>query len=203
WPLSTLGWPEETEDLKTYYPTSVMVTASDIIFFWVARMIMMGLKFMGEVPFRDVYINGLVLDPEGKKMSKTKGNVTDPLEVFDKYGTDAVRFYLLSASTAGLGFALQESKMESARNFANKIWNATRFVLLNCDETFAPGHSGVWETELSSATLADRWILSRFNRIALELDEALTEYRFHEVGAKLYHFFWDDFCDWYIELSKP
>ncbi len=203
WPFSTLGWPDETNDLKTYYPTSVMVTASDIIFFWVARMMMMGLKFMGEVPFRDVYINGLVLDPEGKKMSKTKGNVVDPLEAFEKYGTDAVRFYLLSASTAGLGFALQESKMESARNFANKIWNATRFVLLNCDETFAAGESEVWETELSEPALADRWILSRFNRIALELQDALSEYRFHEVAAKLYHFFWDDFCDWYIELSKP
>jgi valyl-tRNA synthetase len=203
WPFSTLGWPDETDDLKTYYPTSVLVTASDIIFFWVARMIMMGLKFMGEVPFRTVYINSLVLDPEGQKMSKTKGNVIDPLEVFDKYGTDAVRFYLISASTAGLSFALQPSKLESARNFANKIWNATRFVLLNCGEVLEANEAVVWETELAAPTLADRWILSRLNRVALEVHEALTEYRFHEAAATLYHFFWDDFCDWYIELAKP
>jgi valyl-tRNA synthetase len=203
WPFSTLGWPEQTADLQAYYPTSVLVTGPDIIFFWVARMIMMGLKFMGEVPFHTVYINGLVLDPEGRKMSKTKGNVIDPLEVFDKYGTDAVRFSLLAASTAGLSFALQESKMESARNFANKIWNATRFVLLNCGEVLDAGEPAQWETELAPPTLADRWILSRFNRAAEEARAALAEYRFHEAAATLYHFFWDDFCDWYIELAKP
>jgi len=203
WPFSTLGWPEETEDLKTYYPTSVLVTGPDIIFFWVARMIMMGLKFMSEVPFRTVYINGLVLDPEGRKMSKTQGNVIDPLEVFDKFGTDAVRFALTSATTAGISFALQESKMESARNFANKIWNATRFVLLNCGEVLEDGDPVEWETELTPPTLADRWVLSRFNRVALEVHDALAEFRFHEAAATLYHFFWDDFCDWYIELSKP
>ncbi|MGH9766822.1 MAG: valine--tRNA ligase [Blastocatellia bacterium] len=205
WPFSTLGWPDQTEDLKKYYPTDALVTAFDIIFFWVARMMMMGLKFMGEVPFRTVYINALVLDPEGQKMSKTKGNVIDPLEVFDRYGTDAARFALTAASTAGLTLSLQESKLESARNFANKIWNATRFVLLNCDDVFDSqgGEPLDWETEMAPPETADLWILSRFNRVALEVHNALAELRFHEAASTLYHFFWDDFCDWYIELSKP
>ena len=203
WPFSTLGWPEETEDLKRFYPTEVLVTGFDIIFFWVARMMMMGLKFMGDVPFRTVYINALVLDPQGQKMSKTKGNVIDPLDVFAKYGTDAARFGLTAASTAGLTLALQESKLESARNFANKIWNATRFVLMNCDEVLEAQEPVDWETELSEPELADRWILSRLNRIALSVHNALGEYRFHEAAEELYRFFWNDFCDWYIELSKP
>ncbi|HYE75774.1 MAG TPA: valine--tRNA ligase, partial [Blastocatellia bacterium] len=203
WPFSTLGWPEQTEDLKKFYPTQVLITAQDIIFFWVARMMMMGLKFMGEVPFSTVYINALVLDPQGQKMSKTKGNVVDPLVVFDKYGTDAARFALTAASTAGLTLTLQESKLESARNFANKIWNATRFVLMNCDEVFEAQEPINWETEIAPLTLADRWILSRFNRTAASINLALNEYRFHEAADALYHFFWDDFCDWYIELSKP
>ncbi len=205
WPFSTLGWPDQTEDLKKYYPTDVLVTGFDIIFFWVARMIMMGLKFMGEVPFRTVYINALILDPEGQKMSKSKGNVIDPLEVFDRYGTDAARFALTAASTAGLTLSLQESKLESARNFANKIWNATRFVLLNCDDVLDTqgGEPLDWETEIAPPELADQWILSRLNRVALEVSDALAEFRFHEAASTLYHFFWDDFCDWYIELSKP
>ncbi|MGH9751678.1 MAG: valine--tRNA ligase [Blastocatellia bacterium] len=205
WPFSTLGWPDQTEDLKKYYPTDVLVTGFDIIFFWVARMMMMGLKFMGEVPFRTVYINALVLDPEGQKMSKTKGNVVDPLEVFDRYGTDAARFALTAASTAGLTLSLQESKLESARNFANKIWNATRFVLLNCDDALDTqgGEPLDWETEIAPPELADQWILSRLNRVATEVRDALAEFRFHEAASTLYHFFWDDFCDWYIEMSKP
>ncbi len=203
WPFSTLGWPEETEDLKKFYPTDVLVTAQDIIFFWVARMMMMGLKFMGDVPFRTVYINALVLDPHGQKMSKTKGNVIDPLDVFDKYGTDAARFALTAASTTGLTLALQESKLESARNFANKIWNATRFVLLNCGDILEDQEPVEWETELSEPSLADRWILSRLNYATAEVNSALQEYRFHEAAATLYQFFWNDFCDWYIELSKP
>jgi valyl-tRNA synthetase len=205
WPFSTLGWPDQTEDLKTYYPTDVLVTGFDIIFFWVARMMMMGLKFMGEVPFRTVYINALILDPEGQKMSKTKGNVINPLDVFDKYGTDAARFALTAASTAGLTLSLQESKLESARNFANKIWNATRFVLLNCDDVLdAQGGAPLdWETGIAPPELADRWILSRLNRVALEVSGALADFRFHEAASTLYHFFWDDFCDWYIEMSKP
>ncbi|MBO0863347.1 MAG: valine--tRNA ligase, partial [Chloracidobacterium sp.] len=205
WPFSTLGWPEQTEDLKKYYPTDVLVTGFDIIFFWVARMMMMGLKFMGEVPFRTVYINALILDPEGQKMSKTKGNVINPLDVFDKYGTDAARFALTAASTAGLTMSLQESKLESARNFTNKIWNATRFVLLNCDDALDSqgGDPLDWETELAPLELADRWILSRLNRVAIEVRDALAGFRFHEAASTLYHFFWDDFCDWYIEMSKP
>ncbi len=203
WPFSTLGWPEQTEDLKKFYPTQVLVTAQDIIFFWVARMMMMGLKFMGEVPFSTVYINALVLDPQGQKMSKTKGNVIDPLDVFDKYGTDAARFALTAASTTGLTLALQESKLESARNFANKIWNATRFVLLNCGDILEDQEPVQWETELSQPSLADRWILSRLNAATAEVNLALEEFRFHEAAATLYQFFWNDFCDWYIELSKP
>ncbi len=203
WPFSTLGWPDQTEDLKKFYPTSVLVTAFDIIFFWVARMMMMGLKFMGDVPFRTVYINALVLDPEGQKMSKTKGNVVDPLEIFNKYGTDAARYMLTAASTTGLTLTPQESKLESARNFANKIWNAARFVLLNCDEVLERAEPLDWETEISSPELADLWILSRFNRVALDVHSALGEFRFHEAAGILYHFFWDDFCDWYLELSKP
>jgi valyl-tRNA synthetase len=203
WPFSTLGWPEQTADLKKFYPTSVLITSYDIIFFWVARMIMMGLKFMGDVPFRTVYFTALVLDPEGKKMSKTKGNVIDPLEMFDVYGTDAVRFMLTAASTAGESITLQESKLESARNFANKIWNAARFVLLNCDEVLQSTDPIEWETELATPELADLWILSRLNRVALDIHNALGEFRFHEAASAIYHFIWDDFCDWYIEFSKP
>jgi valyl-tRNA synthetase len=205
WPFSTLGWPEQTEDLKKFYPTDALVTGFDIIFFWVARMMMMGLKFMNEVPFRTVYINALILDPEGQKMSKSKGNVIDPLDVFERYGTDAARFALTAASTAGLTLSLQESKLESARNFTNKIWNATRFVLLNCEDALdAQGGKPLdWETVLAPPELADRWILSRLNRVALEVSGALAEFRFHEAASTLYHFFWDDFCDWYIEMSKP
>ena len=203
WPFSTLGWPDETEDLKKFYPTQVLVTAQDIIFFWVARMMMMGLKFMGEVPFSTVYINAIVLDPQGQKMSKTKGNVIDPLDVFAQYGTDAARFALTAASTAGLTLALQDSKLESSRNFANKIWNATRFVLMNCDEILEAQEPLEWETKLTTPTLADRWILSRLQYATSEVNSALAEFRFHEAAATLYQFFWNDFCDWYIELSKP
>src|SRR5262245_50719071 len=203
WPFSTMGWPEQTEDLKKYYPTSVLITGSDIIFFWVARMIMMGLKFMNDVPFRTVYITALVLDPLGQKMSKTKGNVVDPLIMFENYGTDAVRFMLTAASTSGLSITLQESKLESARNFANKVWNAARFVLLNCDDVLENQEPLDWETEMAPPEPADLWILSRLNRVALEVHSAFGEFRFHEAAAAIYHFFWDDFCDWYIELTKP
>ena len=203
WPFSTHGWPEITDDLRTYYPTTVLVTGPDIIFFWVARMMMMGLRFLSEPPFATVYINGLVLDPEGQKMSKTKGNVVDPLVVFEKYGTDAARFALTSAATPGMPISLQESKFEGARNFLNKIWNATRFVLLNCGDEIVTDQPLEWETEMAPPELADRWILSRFNKVALEVGDALAEFRLHEAAAIVYHFFWDDFCDWYIELSKP
>jgi len=200
WPFSTLGWPDDTEDLRTFYPTDVLVTGYDIIFFWVARMMMMGLKFAGDVPFRTVFVTNLVRDAEGQKMSKMKGNVIDPLEVFDRFGTDAVRCALAAAATWSSDIALQESKLETMRNFANKIWNASRFVLLNCDERVAPEWT---QSEFAPFTVADRWIISRLNRAIADVTEALEGFRFHEAAQLLYHFFWDDFCDWYIELSKP
>ncbi len=211
WPFSTLGWPEQTADLKTFYPTSVMITGFDIIFFWIARMMMMGLKFMGDVPFRKVFITGLVR-VEGEKMSKMKGNVVDPLDVFERYGTDAVRFTLASSVGSGADVDLQMverknsegqpvreyPKMEAARNFANKIWNASRFVLMNIEGT-------LYNPEAFSGDLPlyDRWILSRLNHTIALFNEALENLRFFEATQTLYHFFWDDFCDWYIELSKP
>ena len=205
WPFSTMGWPDDTPDLKSFYPTSLLITGFDILFFWVARMIMLGIEMAGDVPFRQVFIHGLVRDADKQKMSKTKGNVINPLDVFDKYGTDAARFALTAASTAGLTLSLQESKLESARNFANRIWNATRFVLLNCDDVLDTqgGAPLDWETGIAPPELADQWILSRLNRVAIEVRGALAEFRFHEAASTLYHFFWDDFCDWYAEAIKP
>ncbi len=198
WPFSTLGWPDQTDDLRTFYPTSVLVTGFDIIFFWVARMMMMGLKFMGDVPFRDVFITGLIRDPYGQKMSKMKGNVIDPLHVFEQYGTDAARFTLASAASPGTDIALQYSKMESYRNFCNKIWNASRFVLLNCS-SLEPDDA---PPETGELALHDRWILSELHRTIGKINKDLKEFQFHEAAQSLYHFFWDVFCDWYIELSK-
>ncbi|MEK6282161.1 MAG: valine--tRNA ligase [Acidobacteriota bacterium] len=198
WPFSTLGWPEKTEDLKTFYPTSVLVTARDIIFLWVSRMVMMGLKFMGDRPFDDVFVTGTILDPHGQRMSKTKGNGVDPLEVFDKYGVDATRLKLASVGSTDVRW--NDKQVESYRNFANKIWNAARFCLLNSEgatikpETVSSGGSDL--------ALHDRWILSRLNKTARDVREALADYEFHEAVQTLYHFFWDDFCDWYIELTK-
>jgi valyl-tRNA synthetase len=209
WPFSTLGWPEDTEDLRTFYPTTVMITAYDIIFFWVARMMMMGIKFMKDhpsrrhaldpdcVPFHTVFITNLVRDPYGQKMSKMKGNVIDPLVVFEQYGTDAVRYTLAASATPGSDIALQYSKIESYRNFCNKIWNAARFVLMNTGQM--PDQTG--KVEPGSA-LHDRWMFSVLHRTIREVNQALEEYRFHEAAGLLYHFFWDDFCDWYIEFSK-
>jgi valyl-tRNA synthetase len=199
WPFSTLGWPERTRDLEVFYPTSVLVTGFDIIFFWVARMMMMGLKFMGDVPFREVVITGLILDGHGNKMSKMKNNVIDPLDVFEKYGVDATRFTLAAAAQAGSDIRWKDDRVEEYRNFVNKIWNASRFVLMNLE-----GEAGEWiDTAEQPASLADRWILSRLERTALGVNRALDEYRFHEAASDLYHFFWDEFCSWYIELSKP
>ncbi|MBM3296450.1 MAG: valine--tRNA ligase [Candidatus Aminicenantes bacterium] len=198
WPFGTLGWPEDTADLRTFYPTDLMSTGHDIIFFWVARMIMMGLKFMGRIPFRRVFINGLVRDMKRRKMSKSEGNVIDPLEMIDKYGTDALRFTLAALAVPGMDIALSEERMEGCRAFANKIWNASRFVLMNA--------AGVPIDRAASAapsTLAERWIRSRFSLVAGDLDEAFRGYRFYEAADRIYHFIWDEFCDWYIELSKP
>jgi valyl-tRNA synthetase len=198
WPFSTLGWPQQTTDLKTFYPTSVLVTARDIIFLWVSRMVMTGIKFVGQVPFKDVVITGLILDKHGQKMSKMKGNVIDPLDVFDKYGVDATRI-ALAVSSAGTDIRWRDETVESYRNFANKIWNATRFCLMNSEG--AEVGKG-FDTKRANWTLHDRWIVSRLNRAARDVNSAIEKYQFHEAVQTIYHFFWDDFCDWYIELAK-
>ena len=193
WPFSTLGWPNETEDLKTFYPTSVLVTARDIIFLWVSRMVMSGMKFMGKEPFQDVFVTGTILDAQGQRMSKTKMNGVDPLDVFDKFGVDATRLTLAQVGSTDTRW--NEKQVESYRNFANKIWNAARFCLLYSEEP----QTNTDDTDLQ---LRDRWILSRLNRTAVEVNAALNAYEFHAAVQTLYHFFWDDFCDWYIELVK-
>ena len=196
WPFSTLGWPEQTVELKTYYPTSTLVTGLDILFFWVARMIMMGLKFMGDVPFRDVYIHALVRDAEGQKMSKSKGNVIDPLHVMEQFGTDALRFTLASMASPGRDIKLAEERIEGYRNFANKIWNAARFSLMNLD---GPRTA----TAPSERTFPDRWILSRLNQTLQLVTSELEAYRFDRAANALYQFIWHEYCDWYLELIKP
>jgi len=196
WPFATMGWPEETEDLKTFYPTDLMSTGFDIIFFWVARMIMMGLKFAKDIPFRDVFINGLVRDFEKRKMSKSEGNIIDPLDMIERYGTDALRFTLAALAIPGMDLSLSEERMAGYRAFANKIWNASRFVLMN----LAGEDSEIEEDEM---TLADRWIRSRLDKMNEELNKALESYKFYEAADKVYHFLWHEFCDWYIELVKP
>ncbi|AJE02888.1 valine--tRNA ligase [Geobacter pickeringii] len=198
WPFSTMGWPDRTPELATFYPTSCLVTGFDILFFWVARMMMMGLHFMDEVPFRDVYIHALVRDAQGQKMSKSKGNVIDPLTVIDQYGTDAFRFTLAAFAAQGRDIKLAEERIAGYRNFANKIWNASRFCLMNL-EGFDPAAVDPAALELSNA---DRWILYRLNAAAAETREALEAYRFNDAAGALYRFTWSEFCDWYIELVK-
>jgi valyl-tRNA synthetase len=246
-PFTTLGWPAATRDEEVFYPNSLMITGFDILFFWVARMIMLGCWFMapphrptlnaskseafrmghpdsecGEdglrtsVPFREVYIHALVRDAERQKMSKTKGNVLDPLEVIGQYGTDATRFTLASMAAPGTDIAFSESRTAGYRNFANKIWNAARFMFMNVDKiepglrpgdgrdarlSTSPPHAGV--AGFDAQTLEDRWILSRFNRAARDVNESLETYRFDEAANRIYDFFWGEFCDWYIELIKP
>ncbi len=231
-PFTTLGWPEATRDLDVFYPTSLLITGFDILFFWVARMIMMGCWFMrppekparpGEkaasyeealrnsVPFREVYIHALVRDAERQKMSKTKGNVLDPIEVIEQYGTDATRFTLAAMAAPGTDIAFNPSRTEGYRNFANKIWNAARFMFMNLDRigegvARAPSPAeagGLGVAGCKAETLEDRWILSRFNGVAAYVTEALEEFRFHEAANRIYDFFWGEFCDWYIELIKP
>ncbi|ABQ25989.1 valine--tRNA ligase [Geotalea uraniireducens] len=198
WPFSTMGWPDKTQELASFYPTSCLVTGFDILFFWVARMMMMGLHFMEEVPFRDVYIHALVRDAQGQKMSKSKGNVIDPLTVIEAYGTDAFRFTLAAFAAQGRDIKLAEERIAGYRNFANKIWNASRFAMMNL-EGFDPDAVDADSLELSNA---DRWILFRLNETAGEVDEALAAYRFNDAAAALYRFTWSEFCDWYIELVK-
>ena len=198
WPFSTLGWPEKTASLKRFYPTSVLCTGFDILFFWVARMIMMGLKFMGDVPFRDVYIHALIRDAEGQKMSKTKGNVIDPLEVMEKYGTDALRFTLAAFAAQGRDIKLAEDRIEGYRNFCNKLWNASRFVFMNLED-----YKGSCVLDKRSKfSSADLWILSRLNRATKEVNEALEAFRFNDAALTVYKFIWNEYCDWYIELTK-
>ena len=206
WPFSTLGWPEHTRDLATWYPTSVLVTGFDIIFFWVARMMMLGLKFMGDVPFREVYIHALVRDERGQKMSKSKGNVVDPLEVMERFGTDAFRFALVAFAAMGRDIKLSEQRIEGYRNFMNKIWNAARFVLMQLDGDGAPEAARPLEEltqdEYEGLSAADQWIISRLAVTIGDVDGALAEYRFNDAAARLYEFVWGEFCDWYIEMSK-
>jgi valyl-tRNA synthetase len=197
WPLSTLGWPDETEDLKTFYPTDVLVTARDIIFLWVARMMMTGVEFRGEKAFRDVFITGTIFDKHGQRMSKMKANGVDPLDVFDKYGVDATRLVLAAIGSTDTRW--NDNQVESYRNFANKIWNAARFCLLNSEGARA-GRG--FEGEPKSWALHDRWIMSRLQKAVREVSASIEAYDFHAAVQTVYHFFWDDFCDWYIELSK-
>ncbi|OAG27457.1 valine--tRNA ligase [Thermodesulfatator autotrophicus] len=196
WPFSTLGWPEDTPELRLYYPTSLLVTSFDILFFWVARMLMMGLHFMGAVPFRDVYVHALVRDEKGQKMSKSRGNVIDPLIMIEKYGTDAFRFTLVALAAQGRDIKLAESRIEGYRHFVNKIWNAARFVLMNLD--------GFEKIDLTQAELPREslWILSRLSKTVAQVRRALDEYEFDQAALTAYHFFWHEFCDWYVEMSK-
>ncbi len=198
WPFSTMGWPDQTVELKKFYPTSCLITGFDILFFWVARMMMMGLHFMDEVPFKDVYIHALVRDAQGQKMSKSKGNVIDPLTVIEQYGTDAFRFTLAAFAAQGRDIKLAEERISGYRNFCNKVWNAARFTLMNL-EGFDPD---TFDNEKCSLRDADEWILHRLNETARETNQALAEYRFNEAAMILYQFTWSEFCDWYLELSK-
>ncbi|MDK2810539.1 MAG: valyl-tRNA synthetase, partial [Petroclostridium sp.] len=197
WPFSTLGWPEETDDLNYFYPTSVLVTGYDIIFFWVARMIFSGMEHMKKEPFKYVFIHGIVRDSEGRKMSKSLGNGIDPLEVIEKYGADALRFTLATGNSPGNDMRFYWERVEASRNFANKIWNASRFVLMNLEinENKLP--------ELEKLTLEDKWILSRYNNLVKEVTDNLDKFELGIAVQKLYDFIWDEFCDWYIELVKP
>ena len=223
-PFTSLGWAEHTRDLDVFYPTSLMITGFDILFFWAARMIMMGCHFMKDmpmadgsprpaseaVPFREIYIHALVRDAERQKMSKTKGNVVDPIDITEKYGTDAVRFTLAAMASPGTDIAFNESRIEGYRNFANKIWNAARFLFMNIDKS---AEAGVWNQDglgsliekgalSDDAPLVDRWIEARFQETAFDVNAALAEYRFHEAASLVYQFFWGDLCDWYIEAVK-
>ncbi len=198
WAFSTLGWPETTQDLKRYYPTTVLITGYDIIFFWVARMVMLGIKFMNEVPFTTVFFNGLVRDAKGEKISKMKGNVIDLFDLLDRYGTDAVRFTFAAQSTPGSDIALGPGRLEGNRAFANKIWNTARFASRHLDGHGTPSLPGLGKLEIW-----DRWILSRSSRVAGEVSEALEEYRFDVAADAIYRFTWHELCDWYLEMSKP
>ncbi|MDA3903775.1 MAG: valine--tRNA ligase [Desulfuromusa sp.] len=198
WPFSTMGWPEQTKALQKFYPTSCLVTGFDILFFWVARMMMMGTKFIGTVPFKEVYIHALVRDAQGHKMSKSKGNVIDPLTIVDEYGADAFRYTLCAFAAMGRDIKLSTERIGGYRNFVNKLWNASRFALMNMDD-FEPTDNGLTGLSLSQA---DQWILNRYAFAAEEVNKALANYKFNDAASVLYSFAWHEFCDWYIELSK-
>ena len=196
WPFSTMGWPDNTELLKQFYPTSVLVTGYDIIFFWVARMLIMGMEFMKEIPFEKVFIHGLVRDSQGRKMSKSLGNGIDPLEVIEKYGADTLRFMLITGNTPGNDMRFYWERVEGTRNFANKIWNASRFALMNME-----GYDK--DAELAPYTLADKWILSRLQDTVKDVTGLLERFELGEAGRAIYDFIWSEVCDWYIEIAKP
>lgn len=207
-PFTSLGWPEKTSDQDVFYPGSLLITGFDILFFWVARMIIMGCHFMeghrqGKVPFRNVYIHALVRDAERQKISKTKGNVIDPIEITERYGTDAVRFTLASMASPGTDIAFSETRTEGYRAFANKIWNAARFVFMNLDRAGEAASLTQDPPASELDRLENRWILSRFNRVAAEVNDDLADYRFDEAANAVYKFFWGEFCDWYLEIIKP
>ena len=199
WTHSTLGWPGDSEDFDYFYPTSVMETGHDILFFWVARMIFMSIENTGEIPFHTVYLHGLVRDPEGVKMSKTKGNVVDPLELVDIYGADAVRFALTTGTSAGSDMRMNEQRLEASRNFVNKLWNAARFVV-----TYLEDASGLvtWQALGDLEHREDKWIVSRLNRVAAQVDSHMQAYQFGEAQRVVHDFLWNEYCDWYIEMSK-
>jgi valyl-tRNA synthetase len=201
WPFSTLGWPDSTDDLKTFYPTSVLVTAFDIIFFWVARMIMMGLKFMKDIPFKDVYIHAIIRDIKGQKMSKSKGNVVDPLIMMDKYGTDAFRFALAAFAAHGRDIKFSEDRVEGYRHFVNKLWNAARFILMNTETDDSLQSAFIKQNPVLN-DLASKWILSRLGNVSDDVNRALLEYRFNDAASSIYQFIWHEFCDWYLEMAK-
>jgi valyl-tRNA synthetase len=203
WPFSTMGWPQDSEALKTFHPTSVLVTGFDIIFFWVARMIIMGLEFTKDVPFRKVYIHGLIRDAEGKKMSKSTGNVLDPVDMIEEYGADALRFTLMAQLSAGRDLKFSESRLEGYRNFMNKIWNATRFALGALTDFEAPAGGMNAKPDVAALSNADKWIIYETGEIERTVDRALEEDRFSDAANALYHFVWNDVCDWYLELVKP
>ena len=200
WPFSTLGWPDQTETLKTFYPTSLLVTGFDILFFWVARMMMMGIYVMKDVPFRDVYLHALVRDEHGEKMSKSKGNSIDPLNMIDKFGADPFRFTLAAFTAQGRDVRMSEERIEGYKFFVNKIWNATKFASMNLEGYAAADQTALGKADLS---LPDRWILARLNKTIDEVIKGLDEYRFNEATGSIYQFIWHEFCDWYLELIKP
>ena len=202
WPFSTLGWPENTPDLQRFYPTDVMETGYDILFFWVARMVMSALLFTNDIPFHTVYLHGLVRDEHGRKMSKSYGNVTDPLEVMGELGTDALRFTLLTSGTPGNDLNLAISRVESNRNFANKIWNTARFITANLDKASVADLSNANASDKPTYTVADQWILTRLSEVTETADRLMDGYQFGEAGRQVYDFLWGDFADWYVELAK-